>query len=222
MNRRHRCLAVVWLLATAWQVNAQVATPSDQCAVTAFDRQSQRFFEAVSPGSLRELGLNSLSELQGLVAGKPYPIYKIIPDVILSDPSSEASEQSLTPTGLWQVPLRSGQQIRLFALVQQTHPDKCLLVSLGYGRLAKGFSRLIAAKALPVAERQGRLVQIPQALETLWLEGEGSDLRAFRLSAWEDDASTQKSRVDALTRGAALSDVLRQIEPVVRRNLNGG
>ena len=222
MNRRHRCIAAVLLLAAAWQANAQVTTLADQCAAAGFDRQSQRFFAAVSPGALKDLGLGSLSELQGLVAGKPYPVYKISPDVVLGSLSSTATDLSLTPTGLWQVPLRSGQQIRLFALIQQTSPDQCRLVSLGYGRLAKGFSRLLAAKALPVTGRHGRLVQIPQALETLWLEGEGSNLRAFRLSAWEDDASTQKSGTDALARGAALSEVLREIEPVVRRNLNGG
>lgn len=220
MKKRHRCLAALVWLAAAWQVQAQVSTPSDQCAVGAFDQQRQRFFERVSPGAVKDFGLSSLSELQGLVPGPPYPVYRITPDVVLA--SSAANEQSLTPTGLWQVPLRSGQQIRLFALVQQLSPGQCQLVSLGYGRLAQGFSRLMTAKALAVSERHGRLVQIPQAQETLWLEGDGPGLRAFRLSAWEGDASPQKSRLNELTQGTVLSEVLRQIEPAVRRHLNGG
>jgi hypothetical protein len=210
------------LLAASAVAIAQANTPSERCASTAFVQQRQGFFDAVPPGALKDLGLDSLNALRSLQPGTPYMVYTLPPSAVLQNPPTAMAETSLVSTGMWHIPLRSGEHMRLFAVVQQTPDDRCQLVSLGYARLAQGFSRLMAAKSLGAETSQGRLVQIPQALETLWIDGEGVGARAYRLSEWVDGGSASKFKASDLPKGSALTEVLQQLAPTVRRNLNGG
>lgn len=210
------------LLAASTVAIAQTSASPEGCASTAFAQQRQGFFDAVPPGALKDLGLESLNALRSLQPGKPYLVYTLPPSTVLHSPPSAAADASLVSTGMWHIPLRSGEHMRLFAVVQQTPDDRCQLVSLGYARLAQGFSRLMATKSLGAETSQGRLVQIPQALETLWIDGEGVGARAYRLSEWMDEGSASKFKASDLPKGSSLTEVLQQLAPTVRRNLNGG
>jgi len=174
------------------------------------------FLEAIPSQDLEHYGFASSEDLTQATLGKPFKVYTITPDKILTSGQEMKLSSLISPTGLWFFPVVCRGKVRTILTVDFVN-GQWKAVAIGSSRLAKQL----------------------ETVENKWLESDGYDHQLIRIyQAQSDFVAVSKERtlkiVPLESAAVALklkkviegtyglyspSEIIPKLAPVVRENL---